>query len=99
MNGQRIIDGLKEAISGDFGRVTINGHVWQRVTLGTEDGVPRGGSLSKDQLDQWTQFARRDDWHQTFVGSDIRQMLGEIERLTKERDALAFQLQELGQQP
>lgn len=25
--------------------------------------------------------ARRDDWHTRFVGSDIRQMLGEIERL------------------
>ena len=25
--------------------------------------------------------ARRDDWHLRFVGSDIRQMLGEIERL------------------
>lgn len=32
----------------------------------------------------WKDDARRDDWHTRFVGSDIRQMLGEIERLTKE---------------
>lgn len=38
-------------------------------------------TISTDQLEQWTHLARRDDWHLTFVGSDIRQMLGEIERL------------------
>lgn len=32
-------------------------------------------------LSQWRVAARRDDWHTKFVGSDIRQMLGEIERL------------------
>jgi hypothetical protein len=32
-------------------------------------------------ITQWTEWARRDDWHQLFVGSDIRQMLGEIARL------------------
>lgn len=37
--------------------------------------------ISKDTLDQWKQWARRDDWHLYFVGSDIRQMIGEVERL------------------
>lgn len=37
--------------------------------------------LPQSQLDQWTDWARRDDWHERFVGSDIRQMLGEIARL------------------
>ncbi len=32
-------------------------------------------------FDRMKQDARRDDWHRCFVGSDIRQMLGEIERL------------------
>lgn len=30
---------------------------------------------------KWTELARRDDWHLFLTGSDIRQMLGEIERL------------------
>lgn len=30
MSGQKILDGLKEAIAGDFGRVTIDGQVWVR---------------------------------------------------------------------
>lgn len=37
--------------------------------------------ISEAQLKQWTEQARRDDWHMTFVGSDIRVMLGEIGRL------------------
>ncbi len=32
-------------------------------------------------IELWTEWARRDDWHERFVGSDIRQMLGEITRL------------------
>jgi hypothetical protein len=32
-------------------------------------------------IERWLEWARRDDWHAYFVGSDIRQMLGEIERL------------------
>lgn len=32
-------------------------------------------------LTEWTTQARRDDWHMRFVGSDIRCMLAEIERL------------------
>ena len=36
--------------------------------------------IDKPTLQKWTEQARRDDWHVTFVGSDIRQMLGEIER-------------------
>src|SRR5262245_11587607 len=30
MSGQKIIDGLKEAIAGDIARVTIEGQVWVR---------------------------------------------------------------------
>ena len=30
MSGQKIIEGLKQAIAGDFGRVTIDGQVWVR---------------------------------------------------------------------
>lgn len=29
----------------------------------------------------WKEWARRDDWHKLFVGSDIRQMIGRIEEL------------------
>jgi hypothetical protein len=30
MSGAKIIEGLKQAIAGDFGRVTIEGQVWTR---------------------------------------------------------------------
>lgn len=30
MSGAKIIEGLKDAISGNFGRVTIEGQVWER---------------------------------------------------------------------
>jgi hypothetical protein len=39
--------------------------------------------LVPDDLTNWTEHARRDDWHMYFVGSDIRCMLGEIGRLRK----------------
>lgn len=32
-------------------------------------------------LENWKEIARRDDWHLSFVGSDIRRMLDNIERL------------------
>lgn len=35
-------------------------------------------------IEKWKEMARRDDWHAHFVGSDIRQMLGEIERLERQ---------------
>lgn len=37
--------------------------------------------VERDQLERWRKWSRQDDWHLLFVGSDIRQMLGEIERL------------------
>lgn len=37
--------------------------------------------IDKERLDNWRAMARRDDWHLLFVGSDIREMLAEIERL------------------
>lgn len=39
-------------------------------------------------LAQWKELARRDDWYTHFVGSDIRQMIGEIERLRREESHL-----------
>lgn len=44
--------------------------------------------VTDNQLDRWTELARRDDWHLTFVGSDIRVMLGEIKRLRAEVERL-----------
>ena len=41
--------------------------------------------LPADTLDYFEQQARRDDWHQRFVGSDIRMLIGEIRRLQAER--------------
>lgn len=32
-------------------------------------------------LEQMKEEARRDDWHLVFVASDIRQLIGEIDRL------------------
>jgi hypothetical protein len=43
-------------------------------------------SLSDECLAAWAEQAKRDDWHQRFVGSDIRQLIGEIQRT---REALA----------
>jgi hypothetical protein len=44
-------------------------------------------TISSETFAQWQEWSKRDDWHQRFVGSDIRQMLGEIER---SRTALKF---------
>lgn len=41
-----------------------------------------------EDLTAWKELARRDDWHTTFVGSDIRCMIGEIERLRREEKHL-----------
>jgi hypothetical protein len=41
--------------------------------------------ISQDELNRWVGIARRDDWHMHVVGSDIRVMLGDIQRL---REAL-----------
>ena len=48
------------------------------VSGGTSDGVSR---ISDTVLALWKEMARRDDWHMKFVGSDIRLMIQEIERL------------------
>lgn len=42
-------------------------------------------------FEKWKQWARRDDWHTLFVGSDIRQMLGEIERLAPPTDTRSIE--------
>lgn len=46
--------------------------------------------ISDRALVEWKEMAQRDDWHLSFVGSDIRQMIGEIERL---RDQIAAERQ------
>ena len=43
-----------------------------------------GMKLVPDDLIEWTKFARQDDWYMHFVGSDIRCMLGEIDRLRRQ---------------
>jgi len=37
--------------------------------------------IDKQMFQSWRKMARRDDWHTAFVGSDIRLMLAEVERL------------------
>ena len=37
--------------------------------------------MTDAELAQWSDWSKRDDWHTLFVASDIRQMIGEIERL------------------
>lgn len=41
-------------------------------------------AIDHETLVRWQELAKRDDWHQHFVGSDIRQMLGEIDRLRRD---------------
>jgi len=36
-----------------------------------------------ERLEKWKELAKRDDWHLHFVGSDIREMIAEIERLKR----------------
>lgn len=38
-------------------------------------------TISNSQLLDWQVAAQRDDWRETFVASDIRRILSEIERL------------------
>jgi len=54
-SGQRIIDGLKEAIAGDFSRVTIDGKTWVRVEAGTAADKTKSdirGALAQTLLDE-----------------------------------------------
>jgi hypothetical protein len=37
--------------------------------------------LTDEDLAAWAEQAKRDDWHQRFVGSDLRQLIGELQRL------------------
>lgn len=41
----------------------------------------QGATISEERLMQLTEIARLDDWYMHLVGSDIREMLVEIERL------------------
>ena len=50
MSGQKIIDGLKDAVAGNFSRVTIDGQVWVRA-----DAPPIGQDNAPS-----TEFAKLD---------------------------------------
>jgi hypothetical protein len=39
--------------------------------------------IDQARLDHWKPLARSDNWHMLFVGSEIREMLAEIERLRR----------------
>ena len=49
--------------------------------------------MSALPINRWIEQARRDDWHKTFVGSDIRQMLSEIICLQALNDRILEALQ------
>jgi len=38
--------------------------------------------IDGETMQKWIVAAHRDDWHKTFFGSDLRIMLGEIDRMT-----------------
>lgn len=65
-------------------RIDRGGHINKLVEI---DGRPGQQQRRREMIDNniplehWIELARRDDWHRHFVGSDIRRMLGEIERL------------------
>lgn len=43
--GTKIIEGLKEALAGNFSRVTIEGQTWERVGRRPIDDVMRGAMV------------------------------------------------------
>lgn len=53
------------------------------MTTAVTPGMETKMLADQTEFQVWKDDARRDDWHTRFVGSDIRQMLGEIERLTQ----------------
>lgn len=44
--------------------------------------------LTDETLAQWAEWARRDDACNLFVPSDMRQLIGEVQRLRRLRDNL-----------
>jgi hypothetical protein len=44
------------------------------------EGKLRADQLSDEVLSRWAEWAKRDDWHYEFVGSDIRLLIGEVQR-------------------
>lgn len=60
MAGQKIIDGLKDAVAGNFDRFTVEGQTWERRHTGkplvSDDEV----RAAKRVLDQMAQMAGRD---------------------------------------
>ena len=57
--GHKIIEGLRQAVNGDFARVTIEGQIWERV----EPPVPiRGWSECSQTVDNDTSAVEFVDW-------------------------------------
>lgn len=44
------------------------------------DALNAATGLTNEQLRVWAEDAKRDDWHERFVGSDIRGLIGEVMR-------------------
>lgn len=65
MSGKKIIDSLKDAIAGNFSRVTIDGQVWERRSPPPDTGrapvpaVPAVGGRSDVSLDRMTESQYR----------------------------------------
>lgn len=49
--------------------------------------IEQGMELTDEKLVEMAERAKRDDWHYSFVGSDIRQLIGEVQRLRGSRIA------------
>jgi len=57
MSGKKIIDGLKDAVAGNFSRVTIDGQVWERIDTRAQLSVPAEGKQAgetayRDAIDE-----------------------------------------------
>jgi len=55
MSGKKIIDGLKDAVAGNFSRVTIDGQVWERIDTRAQLSAPADGKESGESGEAWAQ--------------------------------------------
>ena len=53
--GHKIVEGLKEAIAGDFARVTIEGQVWARLEVEWQsiETAPKDGQIILTYSNEW----------------------------------------------
>jgi hypothetical protein len=71
MSGQKIVEGLKDAVAGNFSRVTIEGQTWQRI----EPPEPSPFGMTLDEMDT-TAFFNMRDWLQKAVEGKGAKMVG-----------------------